>query len=324
MNYGGGGSIVTTRPLKNISRVISLPFIIPSFLIAHITKGLDRAITRSQRKRKREYNRTHLVVPALEITVGSRCTLQCIGCANLMQYYGINENKKASDMPLDVIISSVTNFLACVDRIEYLHIIGGEPFLYKELDDVIEFLLQQPKIKRIGITTNGTMIPKGERLISLLQNPNVSINISYYGEEVSKKATELKAFTDEKNITLTTHTNKVWFSFGNMKARNKTEKELNEQFRQCTGCLGLIGYELHYCARGRHGTDLGLVTKRPQDFVDIHTIENMDMKRREIKQYMDRKQYIQACDHCDIYTSSSHSLTPGDQRGTHNIHTLIQ
>ena len=319
-----GGKSVKIRSLRNISRILTLPFIVPSFLISGITKNIDKWLTHSVRQREKKYGLTHLTVPFLEVTVSSRCTLQCIGCANLMQYYGINNNKKAYDIPIDILRSSITNFLSCVDHLPYIHIIGGEPFLYKDLDKLLEFLFSQHKIKKIGITTNGTIVPNNPLLIGLLQNPNVSLNISYYGEEISRKAYALKEFTNANNIALTISTNKIWYSFGNMRARNKSISELNKQFNQCAGCLGLIEYELHYCARSRHGTDLGIVKKRSQDFVDLRNIESIPQKRAEIKHYMERTEYIQACDHCDICTDISHSLTPGDQKGQHNIHTLVQ
>lgn len=320
MSYMGGGVGVTIRAIKYPLRALSFPFLIVPICMTGVGKFLEKAIT----KRARLVAKQRLDVEFLEVTVTSRCSLQCFGCANLMQYYGINENKRASDVPLATLQGSLLNFLTCVDSLQRLHIIGGEPFLYKDLKDFLAFALSQPKVRRIELTSNGTIIPKDVELVALLQNPRVSINITYYGEEISCNTKGFREFAKEQGIKLSVCTDKVWLSYGNMKQRNKSQKELNAQFAKCVGCLGMINYELHYCARGRHGTDLGIVEKRSDDFVDLSDISLREKKREEIKRYMRRKEYISACDHCDIQTEFSHSLTPGDQRATHNIHMLTQ
>ena len=62
----------------------------------------------------------------------------------------------------------------------YIRVLGGEPFLNKDLDKIINKLLKSNKIQRIEVVTNGTIIPNNKELLNILSNSRVNISISKY------------------------------------------------------------------------------------------------------------------------------------------------
>ena len=75
-----------------------------------------------------------LVVGSIDVSLTTRCNLKCKNCGSLMPLYA-----HPKDVELDVIIKSLDRFFACVDRVVRVNVIGGEPFLYPYLADVVDF-----------------------------------------------------------------------------------------------------------------------------------------------------------------------------------------
>ena len=61
------------------------------------------------------------------------------------------------------------------------HLLGGEPFLYKSLDKVLEKLCSVPEIEHVNIITNATVLPNAQ-ILERLKDPKVIVRVSYYGE----------------------------------------------------------------------------------------------------------------------------------------------
>ena len=107
----------------------------------------------------------------LEVT--SRCNLRCIHC-----YANGNNATDQNDLSTDDwknIISEASK-LGC----KSLQFIGGEPFLRKDIFDLIEFA----KIKKylyIGVFTNATLLNKEK--IKVLSDFNVNLKVSLYSHK---------------------------------------------------------------------------------------------------------------------------------------------
>ena len=55
---------------------------------------------------------------------------------------------------LDIIIISLDRLMAVVDTIDMVGLLGGEPFLYSYLVNVVVYLCKQNKVTGIRIVTN--------------------------------------------------------------------------------------------------------------------------------------------------------------------------
>ena len=88
-----------------------------------------------------------------------KCSLKCKDCSNLMQYYA-----KPIDEDYDILIHSLDKFMKNVDFVNEVRLIGGEPLMYKKIDQVMEKILTYNNYEKIFVYTNGTIVPKGNRL----------------------------------------------------------------------------------------------------------------------------------------------------------------
>lgn len=238
-----------------------------------------------------------IIISRMDLVVTTRCTLRCESCANLMQYY-----EKPQDVPLNIIYESMERLSEAVDKIERVYVLGGEPFLYKELPRVIDYLVKLDNIGKIIVVTNGTICSDRKDMWSILRNEKVVIRISNYGK-LSRCINSLEEKCLQENVNYIREDKGFFYDTGNMKKRNRTDDELNKVFKDCsTQCRSLFMGEFHFCPKSAHGTDLGLVMKRESDYVNLIKGDSKDILREKIKNLINREEYVMACDHCDIRT----------------------
>src|SRR3990167_8517287 len=82
-----------------------------------------------------------LTVQSVDLIITERCSMKCRDCSNLMQYYESPENAD-----LDEMLSTIDKFCAEMDEIYEVRVIGGEPFMNKEIHLVVEKLTAQEKV----------------------------------------------------------------------------------------------------------------------------------------------------------------------------------
>ena len=79
-----------------------------------------------------------------------------------MQYYLTPKN---SD--IDLLFKSIDRLMDSVDSLYEFRVVGGEPFINKQIGKVINKLLQYETIKEIVIYTNATIIPKKVKILNV-------------------------------------------------------------------------------------------------------------------------------------------------------------
>jgi molybdenum cofactor biosynthesis enzyme MoaA len=77
--------------------------------------------------------------------ITDRCNLRCSHCYQ-------------NDYSLKTVADKINHALTVWKKEGRLAITGGEPFIRKDLFDLLHYLEQQPTIKKIGILSNGTLI----------------------------------------------------------------------------------------------------------------------------------------------------------------------
>lgn len=242
-----------------------------------------------------------LDIVRLVVVLGTKCSLRCRDCSNLMPYY-----KPQEDFDKEEIITSLNNITEKTQSILKCELIGGEPFLSKNLSDVLEYVIKNEIIKAVEITTNGTIIPN-EKLIPLLKNPKVQIRISDYGEVVDKS--NIIAFLQEHSINYHLLDCEKWVLAGGVETRNKSKKELVKQYRMCHSgyyCKPLYKGKIFSCARAAGLYDLGFM--KDKEYVEV--FENFDEK--EMKEFLLRDFSI-ACNYCDSATKNMVYTSPAVQ-----------
>ncbi len=235
------------------------------------------------------------------VSLGSCCNLKCEGCNNLMPLFS-----KHIVFPAEQIIECMTKILIICPYISTIELIGGEPFLFAGLTNIIDYLICKNEIKNIEITTNGTIIPRDE-LLSHLRNEKVIVRISDYGT-ISHKS-ELIDLLSENDIRYDELNTYSWIDSGGIDSRNRSKDELMKQYKKCNvamKCKTMMGDRVFACARAASLYYL----KRLDDAYCLKVDEMMDEK--SIEDFYDNIAY-KSCDFCDINTFNAKQIPPAIQ-----------
>lgn len=247
--------------------------------------------------------RTKAWYPYFEIVLTTRCSLRCRYCSNLMQYY-----EHPCDIPAERVIAAADRLMQLCDYVHKLRPIGGEPFLYPGLADVLEHMLTYENIGQIQIPTNGTIPVRDERLLALLKNDRISLEISDYGYG---HAREFAQTMERNGIAFSYEKAKVWYDTGSMEKRGRSVSELRRQFRKCPMfCKSILDGKVYSCPRSAHGADLGLVPDTASDYLDLLDEEH-PVTRKQLLDYYYRTEPVQACDYCSYGTGKLKPVPAG-------------
>lgn len=219
------------------------------------------------------------VLPRVVLSVGNFCSLKCKECSQMEPYKKNHnwENINLITKELDTLFS-VVDVCLCID------VIGGEPFLYNELPLVIEYLLKENKVKRIEITTNGTVPISDSLLKTLLEDKNkkIVVKLSNYGV-FSKKISEIVTICKNNNIQYEILEMKEWYGFGNSKVldgcERKSPREARYQYYWCDDnffCKMIKNGKIYMCGRASGFDDLGIALVEGKDYLTLDASINYD------------------------------------------------
>ena len=97
----------------------------------------------------------YLSIRSLDVVLTEKCSLKCVDCSNLMQYYKNPQNADHKSLK-----NNIKKFLDNINYVDELRLIGGEPFMYKGIYEILDLILKYKNFKSVVIYTNGTIIPK--------------------------------------------------------------------------------------------------------------------------------------------------------------------
>jgi organic radical activating enzyme len=237
-----------------------------------------------------------LVLKSIDIQITERCSLKCVNCSNLMQYY---KNPKHSEM--DLMFESIDRFMNSIDEIYEFRILGGDPFIHKELYKVVNKLKLYSKVHKIVVYTNGKIIPKGENL-ECLKDKRVIVNCSNYGE-VSNKHDEIVKVLEANNVIYATTRTDKWQDCGRiLPYQERTEEENKHLFNFCcnSDLISLLHGKLYRCPFSANAVNIKAIPDDKDNFVDLLdkslSIENL---RKKIKYLTFEKKFLTACSYCN-------------------------
>ena len=223
-------------------------------------------------------NETNLLrVKSLDVVLTERCSLKCVDCSNLMQYY-----EKPIGAEVEVLIQTLRNFLEVVDHVSELRLIGGEPLVSKNVERVLDTIYEYSNFDKIVLYTNGTVIPK-ESLLKKFQDRRVWIKISDYGP-VSRKAELVASTCREWEINCIHEQVTEWEDVGRILFRGRTADENKVVFGNCcvNDTLTILHGQLYACPFSAHTDNLGVLKNAEADKVDMRNLENLKEKIRGI------------------------------------------
>ena len=248
-----------------------------------------------------------LKLQSIDIMITEACSMKCKDCSNLMQYY-----LKPKGADFSILFESVEKIMKSVDWVYEFRVLGGEPFMVKDIHKVINKLLSYKNAGEIIIYTNATIVPKNKKL-ACLKNKKVLIDISNYGSH-SRNYKKLLQVFDTEGISYTTKVPK-WTDSGRiLPYQDRTEKQLKDLFFNCctNDVLTLLHGKLYHCPFSANATNLKAIPYDNDDVIDILEEEGNQL-RQKIEQFYKKKDYLTACSYCN-----------GRDYNTPNIEVAIQ
>lgn len=271
------------------------------------------------KKALKDVDDNKFILPKLNVIVTEKCSLRCKDCRALIPHV-----EKPKDEPLEKVKDEISKILDAVDEVIDIEPIGGEPFLYPNISELLEWLCSIDKIKNVCITTNGTIIPSKDCL-EVLRNKKIFIYISDYGY-IEKMAKIVETF-EKEGIAFDTEVDQQWFDVGGFECRNRSIDELRLEYINCY-CEFVLKYvwdnKIWLCPRAPRLSTLK-VFESEHDYIDLSKYNDANNLRDAIKNsFFD--EYAEACNYCNQGDYNLGIIPAGIQikdKENHSRYTLI-
>jgi len=241
-------------------------------------------------------NKVHIY--QTDVLVTERCTLACSHCNMFMPHYEFPIHRE-----LDTIIKDIDYFFSIVDYVSVFHLVGGEPFLYPNIEGVVRHIVENyiNKIDKLIITTNATITPK-DSMIELLKSNGIILSVSDYTdklENIKKKVTKVLETYKEKGINHYVRNEIEWYDFGDLRVKkNLPTDELIKHFDSCTAPFrGLNDGKFYYCHLNTSAVRTKLFELNDNDYVNIDNVSKEQLIKFDLG-YTDLG-YVTFCDNCN-------------------------
>lgn len=254
----------------------------------------------------------------LEMSVGQACNFKCKNCGNMAPH----SPKELMRYDYNDVLRDLKNVLATGCRIRNLQIQGGEPFLYSDLDKILQFAGSQEQIEHVQIATNGSIIPDDD-MLQLIKEKNIQIRISDY--KVNKKlwggiedAEALYKCCQSKGISVRyyvfTSGASQWYYKGLFEMeRDGNDQSCMERFASCRNndCLSLERGRLYYCTRS---VNAGIIQNFEEKASDYCIVDDSSEFADRLYEYINNRHFMEACRYCHG-TDENFLCLPAEQMG---------
>lgn len=219
-----------------------------------------------------------------DVSLTTLCTMNCENCMQFLPYW---KEDRIKSNPLLEIKENVDTYFNCVDYLFDLDVVGGEPFLYRDLRNFIIYIGEnyRSRIGYIGFITNGTIVPDDE-IFKLLNEYSMDVSISDYSEDIEykNKIEQLCEKLEKYEISYMRNKNIDWFDFGFPKKLYLYEGEAAVKHMQCCNSIEHIldDKKLFYCGLEWSAQKGGLFPIEEKAFVDLERISNGFDSRKQI------------------------------------------
>ena len=246
------------------------------------------------------------IVPDIGIKLTNKCSLNCKHCIDRIPYL------PNTDVPIETVKRDLEILLDNAVYVGLLTFVSGEVLVYPHLAEVLKIAVESPKVHKILINTNGTVLPR-ESSVPYLKSPKCSIYISDYGDLV--KMARAVDFYERNGIDILVRTEMKWKPYSAYpEKRGKDIGALKKMFASCSianACPPLMSDgRAAICGIAEKFRELGAYTGT-RDFFDL----SREGKFKENYYRMMSIDYMECCDMCDIVElgNSTEYVTAGEQ-----------
>lgn len=231
-----------------------------------------------------------IIVESLEIHVSNHCNLSCRGCSHISP---LEKKEFLNEETMYMVLKKLSSVLHC----KVIRLLGGEPTLNNNLENIVR------KIKEIGISdeisipTNGILITKLSE--NVLNNIDiVEISNYNYSERFSKTLVEWAEKNKDKVTTYIYLYDYFREPFSYKKNNNK--QLVDDIYKTCIisqkwQCFNVYGEYFYKCPQS-----LAIcknIQKCNFDKNGVKILENSNLEK-ELNEYINSKEPLQACNYC--------------------------
>jgi len=251
---------------------------------------------------KNYLNKNNKFLHSIDIVISERCTLNCKDCSNLMQYY-----KQPQNLSYDLVIKDFENLMKKMDHVYEVRLIGGEPFMNKDIYKIIDYFIATDKITKLVIYTNAT-IPLKKDLMKNFSKPKLVFSITDYGP-LSKNTNKVIETLKDMNISYRSMPPNNWTDSAIIKDNKRSEEEMRDIFNNCCAKnLFTIMYgKIYRCPFVSNAERLKAIPYNEKNGVKL--TRSMD----EIINYTSKIKYIPACNFCNGRSHDAPEIEPAIQ-----------
>lgn len=255
-------------------------------------------------------DKSHRILPSVVPLHSNICTLNCDQCCDLLPMV-----KKPFYLSPDEVLESLELVLKGVDKCIRVDLTDGEAFLYKELDVLLESLIQNEKVETVLVMTNATVIPD-EKVLKLLSHPKCFVRISDYG--LLKQMAEMVVTLEREHVRFSVFTDMKWENFkcNDLKKREEGREWLRYEFLRCGNkkcSKALIGNRLYGCMPAFRYADVEIF-ESPNDYAVLNKEDDADTAWDKIK-HICMLDFIDTCEYCNFANTATPFCRAGEQPG---------
>lgn len=251
------------------------------------------------------YVRDTLFFNLFSVSVTQKCSLNCKNCSIMTPYL---KNKK--HYPIERLKEDLSLFFDKFDLLGNMSIVGGEPFLYPDFVEYLDFVgrYRDRIIRKPQIVTNGTIIP-GDEVLKKIREYNFEVSISDYRKGIpvlAKKIESLIEKLEKYDIKYFVNTVDQWVDFGytTVNRSDASEDDLTSFYNECEmPCKLLRDKCLYQCANAQFAVDAGLIKEDLDNNLYLEKIVDEDARKKAVlfDLRFQKKGYLTLCRHCNGY-----------------------
>ena len=238
------------------------------------------------------------------------CNLNCRDCLNFTPHI-----KKHIVRDIEMLKNDVDLFFNAIDYIYRFQVTGGEPLLYKHIQELFEYIDEhyRKKILRLETVTNGTVLPTDE-FCSFLREKNIFVFLDDYTmslpEEQNKCRAEVKAKLQNYGINFSDNYVEKWFRIytpENLPSK-KSDDELVKMFVRCGNPWSTIeGGSITACNYSLYAVKAGVLSWSEYHGNDFFNLADYtpDLKHEliEFRLGFNERGYVSLCEKCNGFST---------------------
>jgi organic radical activating enzyme len=230
--------------------------------------------------------------------VSQTCTLKCEHCCEHVPY-----QKGKGFTSVEIIVKDVKKLANSSNFLSFVELVGGEPFLHPEIEQLVTELLKIENIGYIKSFTNGTVIPS-DKLCKIMRNPRFMLHVSNYElstkgkllDNIYKTRTKLDNFGVKYLFAKTFE----WLDFTSFDKHEESDEYMKQAFNKCflKNCSRVYNGKLYRCPHQYAGVQLQKLKEIPMECLDIHSSDTRSLGK-DLDSFEDLD-FIEACKHCEL------------------------